>query len=480
MKFIRKIFCIFSLVSILLIGTSFADTGKVNVSATRLRKENNTDSDIITNIYENDEVEIIGEAGEWYQVKYNGNTGYVKKEYLTVSNSNKKNNTTESNSTNNAENSVSKNETNINTSSNKNEVNTNSNKETNTVENNNQVPENNSENMTVTTNSASSLRNLPSMISVSIIQVEASKQLTILSEMGNWVQVTDGTVTGWIARAKIVSSTAETVSSSDFTDESVQNQVSNSVSENTANKSNTTNIASSNTTSQETVVNKTGIINVETAKVREEASSTAKVTDFLDYNDKVTIVAEDGEWYRITSSKASGYVNKRLITVSNEESNISSRSLSEARELEKDTTVVSQASNDALNNSLNSNNGNQVAEYAKQYLGYSYVVGGKTPQSGFDCSGFTRYVYSNFGYSLGSTAASQTNIGAEVSRENLQVGDLILFYNEGKTSIGHTGIYIGNGDFIHAANPERGVVTDNLNTNSYYNERFVSARRIVE
>lgn len=108
------------------------------------------------------------------------------------------------------------------------------------------------------------------------------------------------------------------------------------------------------------------------------------------------------------------------------------------------------------------------------------MVGGKTPTSGFDCSGFTKYVFSNFGFSLGSTAASQTNLGTEILRENLQVGDLILFYNEGKTSIGHTGIYIGNGDFIHAANPKRGVVIDNLNTNSYYNERFVSARRIVE
>ena len=70
--------------------------------------------------------------------------------------------------------------------------------------------------------------------------------------------------------------------------------------------------------------------------------------------------------------------------------------------------------------------------------------------------------------------------GTEIARENLMPGDLILFYDEGKTKIGHTGIYISNGDFIHAANPTRGVVTDNLNTNSYYNTRFITARRIVE
>ena len=75
MKFIEKIFVIFCFVTIILIGTAFAESGTVNVSATRLRKENNTDSDIITNIYEDDKVEILGEAGDWYQVKYEGDTG---------------------------------------------------------------------------------------------------------------------------------------------------------------------------------------------------------------------------------------------------------------------------------------------------------------------------------------------------------------------------------------------------------------------
>lgn len=479
MKFIRKIFFIFSLVSILLIGTSFADTGKVNVSATRIRKENNTNSDIITNIYEDDIVEIIGEAGEWYQVKYDGNTGYVKKEYLTVTD--KKDNTLAQTNTSNTQ--TSKNETN--TVNSNNQTNTaNINNQTNTDVKNevNENTANISDSSKVTTNSQSTLRNLPSIISTVIAQFDASKQLTIVEEIGNWVQVTDGVVTGWIARSKIVTSSPETVNSSDFTNEENQNQVSNTVSENTTNSTNTstTNRTQSNTVSNETAVNKTGKINVETAKVRESASSSAKVTEFLDYGDVVTIVAEDGEWYKITSSKASGFVNKRLITVQNEE--ISSRNLSESRgEIEQDTTTVNQEANSALNNSFaSSNNGSQVADYAKQSLGCSYVLGGKTPESGFDCSGFTRYVYSNFGYSLGSTAASQTSVGTDVTRENLQVGDLILFYNEGKTSIGHTGVYLGNGEFIHAANPSRGVVTDNLNTNSYYNERFVSAKRVVE
>ena len=81
---------------------------------------------------------------------------------------------------------------------------------------------------------------------------------------------------------------------------------------------------------------------------------------------------------------------------------------------------------------------------------------------------------------MASVAASQVNVGEEVSRDELQPGDLVLFYNDGKTKIGHTGIYVGNGDFIHAANSKRGVVYDNINTVSYYNERYVTARRIVK
>ena len=113
-------------------------------------------------------------------------------------------------------------------------------------------------------------------------------------------------------------------------------------------------------------------------------------------------------------------------------------------------------------------------------MNYKYVSGGKTPESGFDCSGFTKYVYKNFGYNLANVAADQISVGIEVSKEDLKPGDLILFYNDSKTKIGHTGIYVGNGDFIHAANAKRGVVYDNINTVSYYNERYVTARRIVQ
>lgn len=475
MKFVERIFLIFCLIFVICIGTAFAETGKVNVTAIRLRKENNTNSEIITNIYENDKVEIIEDSGDWYKIKYDGNVGYVKKEYITVDSS-KKDNTNVVNNTvsNEVANKIEKNDTVTNSVENKIQDNT----VDNSVVNN---TNNTSDSLILTTNSTANLRNIPSMISQTIAILEQSKQLTKISEMGNWVQVTDGVNSGWIPKSKILTTNTKPVESSDFTNEVEQNDKTNTVSNEQVPNTNTAkeNIVDRTTTYS---TNKTGIVNVETAKVREKASTSSGVIGFLDYDDKVTITAEEGEWYKVTASDASGYVNKKLITV--KEDAISSRSLTEERKTpeEIDNTTVSQEINNSINESLvnqSNNNNNKVVDYAKQYLGYPYVVGGKTPTSGFDCSGFTRYIFKNFGYNLGSTAASQTGIGVEVTRNDLQEGDLILFYNEEKTSIGHTGIYLGNGDFIHAANPQRGVVIDNINSNSYYNERFVSARRIV-
>ena len=179
---------------------------------------------------------------------------------------------------------------------------------------------------------------------------------------------------------------------------------------------------------------------------------------------------------------------KDPITLIGEEA-VSSRGTVEDRESEKKEEVFSSSNekevtkeNETVNNNKNNigTKGQEVVNIAKKYLGYKYVVGGKNPETGFDCSGFTRYIFLQFGYSLGTTAAGQNNLGVEVSRNDLRPGDLILFYDEAKTKIGHTGIYISNGDFIHSANPQRGVVIDNINTNSYYNERYIVAKRIVE
>lgn len=498
MKISKKILFITFFIICISANLVYARTGKVKIEAARVRQEANTTSNVITIIYKGDEVEILEESGDWYKIKYKDDTGFVKKDFLTENKEDTKNNTigaTNNNQTNTTSQSANKNQTNTaSQATNKNQTNvasqaTNTSKDntvsqtTNTTQDNTSVqstPEVPADESTVIIKSETHAKLLPNFSSNNIVKFEASKQVKKLTELSNWVQVTDNENTGWILKNKIqagaivsnetidkpenttVQNTSNTVSNTSKTN-TVTNTVSNTVSNTTNTTANNTTTAT-NTTTSSNAGSKKAVITVETAKVRKAATTNSDAIGFLDYGDEVTILEQEGEWYKISFKDITGYVKNTLLKVS--DNSVSSRSLAEER---NEKTISETTTSNELS----------VADYAKQYLGCSYVVGGKDPSTGFDCSGFTRYVYSHFGYSLGSTAASQTNIGTEVSRDNLVSGDLLLFLNEEKTGIGHTGVYIGSGEFVHAANPKRGVVIDNLNTNSYYNERFVTARRIV-
>ena len=113
---------------------------------------------------------------------------------------------------------------------------------------------------------------------------------------------------------------------------------------------------------------------------------------------------------------------------------------------------------------------NAVIAYASNFLGTPYLWGGSSP-SGFDCSGFTQYVYAHFGVSIGRTTFDQINDGVQVSRNNLQSGDLVLFGSIGNPH--HVGIYIGNNTYIHA--PSTGDV---VKVSAMTRSDFISARRV--
>lgn len=125
---------------------------------------------------------------------------------------------------------------------------------------------------------------------------------------------------------------------------------------------------------------------------------------------------------------------------------------------------------------LQTRRGAEIVSYARQLYGTSYVWGGSSP-GGFDCSGFITHVFSHFNVSLPRTADTQYYSGLSVPLNDLQAGDLVFFstYEPGPS---HVGIYLGNGQFIHASSAAGEVTITPLNK-PYYQSRFLGAKRYL-
>lgn len=108
-------------------------------------------------------------------------------------------------------------------------------------------------------------------------------------------------------------------------------------------------------------------------------------------------------------------------------------------------------------------------------IGVTYKTGGTTT-NGFDCSGFTRYVFQKLGVTLPRQSVSQYNMGTSVSRSAMRPGDLVFFNTSGK-GVSHVGIFVGSGKFAHASS-SRGVIVSSL-SESYYAKRYVGAKRVM-
>lgn len=122
--------------------------------------------------------------------------------------------------------------------------------------------------------------------------------------------------------------------------------------------------------------------------------------------------------------------------------------------------------------------GEQIVQHAQNYLGRPYVYGGNGPNS-FDCSGFTKYVYAQFGYSLNRTATDQLSNGYSVEKGELKPGDLVFFRSAGTVKpVSHVGMYVGDGSFIHASTNNYQIRIDSL-ASGYFSGIFVGARRVV-
>lgn len=184
-------------------------------------------------------------------------------------------------------------------------------------------------------------------------------------------------------------------------------------------------------------------------RMRAAAGTDSEIVRVTTYGESVEILGVDGEWYKVSAGGKTGYIRGDYVSFT-----------------EPDPSQAPAAGSI----------GEQIVAFAEQFLGTPYVWAGSSP-SGFDCSGFVSYVFKNFGYTVNRTAASMYTNGVAVDESELQIGDAVFFASSSE-SIGHVGIYIGDGEFIHSSSG-CGYVTISGLDESYYSRMYVGARRIA-
>ena len=199
---------------------------------------------------------------------------------------------------------------------------------------------------------------------------------------------------------------------------------------------------------------KTGYIKGTGVRMRSGAGTNYSILGTYNNGTPLTITGTSGNWTAVTINGVKGYVNSTYVT-----------------------TTKSDGGTTGGGSTPSGSIGETIVATAKQYMGAPYVYGGMSP-SGFDCSGFVNYVYKLCGYSMSRVASSiYNNNGTYVEKANLQLGDLVFFASN-SSSIGHVGIYIGSGQFIHSSSGAGCVVISDLSS-SYYLKNYVGAKRIA-
>ena len=456
---------------------AFAVTGVITEITVNMRKEPSTDSKRLMYVTQDYKVEVLEKVGEWYKIKYNGVTGYVYGKYVDVDDSKLEVQDTEVEDT-------------------KQEETTNQNENTTTTEKEpiQDVTTDIQAELQIKENGV--LRLIPNITSSSIYTAKKAMSVDVIEQFGNWSYVCVDNTYGWVRTDNII-------------------------------EKNSTQTNKDDDTEIEYTERTVAYIKYSSVNLRKKASTSATILAKLKLNDEVIVLEKvNSTWSKVEYDGITGYVSTDLLSsekveektssttsrdgetvsrdeetskeevtvsttvkeenTSNEETTVADTKkedteTSKNTETKEDTTVTENtevSENETVTSSKTK--GEEIAEYAQTFLGYDYVYGGSSPKTGFDCSGLTYYVYKQFGYTISRTSTAQANNGVEVSRDELQPGDLLIFKNQALTKIGHVGIYIGNNKMIHASEPGVGVIITSLDASGYYyNKRFVTARRIV-
>lgn len=474
---------IIALASLLFINISFAaNTGKVLVETAKLREQANTDSKVLELASQGEEVEILNEEDQWYKVKYKQVTGYIRKDLIELDNkeaantTNKNEQTKENETQNTTENTVENTTENVQTENNKTaEDNT---TDTNKTENVEEIEKNQKYKMTEDVK----IKVIPLISSIELDNVKKDEEVEVVEILNDWVKIkTSNEQEGWIRKEKLTA-IKEEISNTENATETKEDSSKTETSTNETQASTDTNTEKT----EQTNTTKTMYVNSQSVNLRQKADKTSQVIKSLTLNTKVTVLSSTNGWAYVDVNGTKGYIAENLLTSTQKETSRSGLTTREQANSNATKTESNSSTTSAVNttskstttsntniteSTTSSKSGSSVVSYAKQFLGCKYVYGGTSP-SGFDCSGFTQYVYKHFGVNLNRTAAAQYSNGKSVT--SLQAGDLVMF---GKSGINHVGIYIGGNTFIHAANKSQGVRTDSMST-GYYKTNYVGARRI--
>ncbi len=446
--------------------------GKVTTETLRLRKEASLESTVLELLSKDDEVEIVEEEGDWYKVNFKTYTGYVSKEYISKNDNSEGNSNPKQDEDNNEE---------------KNNEDTNKTTDDNTDQtSNNDNNTNNKElaNKQAKTNSDLNVYILPLINSNIIGNLKQNTRVDIVNITGVWAYIKTETLAGWIRIDKISvtdSNTTENNNTDNQNKDNSEQTVSQNNSESQTNNNQTDNQTDNNqttTSNEKEYTPKNYYIKSSAVNVRAKSSTSSNVITTLTQNTQVKAVGEEGDWYKVEVNGKSGYILKSLLSTNKVE--VTSRSSTADRQTTDNSNNKKQTNNNNKEQeatTTNSSKGEEIVAYAKQFLGRKYVYGGSGPNT-FDCSGFTMYVYKHFGYSMGHSAVTQAGLGKYVSKGNLQPGDLVIFNDSANRSIGHVGIYVGGGQFIHASSGSGKIIISSL-SGSYYNTRYVTGRRII-
>lgn len=434
-------------ISLFFMNTSLAaNTAKVTVDTANLREKADSDSKILDLVNKGENVEIVDTIGEWYKVKYKNITGYIRKDLLQLNNE-----------TNNIV------------------------KEQNTIEENTQSQnietENTIEESVVEANTTESteitgkykakedikLKVIPLISSLDLQDIKQNTELEVKDTMNNWAYVTVQEKQGWVVLEKIekVENKVEsTKTSEEKPTESKQTEQQETEKKQEAEKK------------QETTVkqqaSKTMYTNTQTVNLRSSADRTSTLITQIAINTKVEVVSESNGWSKVKVNGKEGYIASTLLSTTKQET---SRGAEESRitAANKEKEAKKQETTQTETSKTSSNSGESVVSYAKQFIGTKYTYGGTSPSTGFDCSGFTSYVYKHFGVSLPRTSGGQSGVGTAVTKANLQVGDLVIYS-------GHVAIYLGGGNVIHSPRPGKSVCIVPLNQAA---SGFSGGRRIL-